>query len=247
MKFFNTIRRKLLYDGKITRYLSYAVGEIILVVIGILIALQINNWNNEKNSRAFELKMLNEIDKALTQDHRFFTDHLINIRNKAEFRAIAFFDRAITTKNINKDSIDYHFNRLDHRLRVTTNRGPYDALKSSGLDKISNDSLRNQLIYFYDFILPRYQGLIQSKLDESSDKMAPLIEMLSKPSPVVITDKGIIRSDLSLKEIDFEKNEEFNRLLFLTTERAALVKEVLEATTPYMSDLSKLINEEIEK
>jgi len=48
IKFFRKIRQQLLKEGKTTNYLKYAVGEIVLVVIGILIALQINNWNSER-------------------------------------------------------------------------------------------------------------------------------------------------------------------------------------------------------
>ena len=48
IKFFRKIRKKFLEQGKTSKYLSYALGEIILVVIGILIALQINNWNEER-------------------------------------------------------------------------------------------------------------------------------------------------------------------------------------------------------
>ncbi len=47
-KFFRKIRRSLLEEGKIGKYFKYAIGEIILVVIGILIALQINNWNENR-------------------------------------------------------------------------------------------------------------------------------------------------------------------------------------------------------
>ena len=48
IKFFRKIRQKLLGKGKIRRYLVYALGEILLVMIGILLALQVNNWNEEK-------------------------------------------------------------------------------------------------------------------------------------------------------------------------------------------------------
>ena len=47
LKFFRKIRQKLLTDNKFSKYLIYALGEIVLVVIGILIALSINNWNLE--------------------------------------------------------------------------------------------------------------------------------------------------------------------------------------------------------
>lgn len=51
LKLFRNIRRKHLRDGKTAAYLKYAVGEIVLVVIGIPIALQINNWNEARTSR----------------------------------------------------------------------------------------------------------------------------------------------------------------------------------------------------
>lgn len=48
IKFFSKIRKALINEGKTTKYLKYALGEIVLVVIGILIALQINNWNEQQ-------------------------------------------------------------------------------------------------------------------------------------------------------------------------------------------------------
>lgn len=54
IKFFRQIRQKLLAENKVIKYLLYAVGEIILVVIGILIALQIDNWNEQKKLRKEE-------------------------------------------------------------------------------------------------------------------------------------------------------------------------------------------------
>ena len=62
LKFFGNIRKSLLNEGKTGKYLKYAIGEIVLVVIGILIALQINNWNenrkleNSKETLMFALK-----------------------------------------------------------------------------------------------------------------------------------------------------------------------------------------------
>ncbi|MEO9887119.1 MAG: DUF6090 family protein [Balneola sp.] len=65
LKFFRKIRQKLLSENKFSKYLIYAIGEIILVVIGILIALQINNWNEQRNTREKELVYLNGIRNDL--------------------------------------------------------------------------------------------------------------------------------------------------------------------------------------
>jgi|TARA_R110002020_G_scaffold396281_1_gene606303 sensor domain CHASE-containing protein len=57
IKFFRKIRQRMLSESKFSRYLLYAIGEIILVVIGILIALQINTWNEERKLDRFELSL----------------------------------------------------------------------------------------------------------------------------------------------------------------------------------------------
>ena len=65
IKFFRTIRKALLFEGKTANYFKYAIGEIVLVMIGILLALQVNNWNeNRKNNIAFE-KLIVSFNKEL--------------------------------------------------------------------------------------------------------------------------------------------------------------------------------------
>ena len=48
---FRSIRRKLLDEGKLVRYLTYAVGEVVLIIVGIMIALQLNNWNEDRKAQ----------------------------------------------------------------------------------------------------------------------------------------------------------------------------------------------------
>ena len=68
IKFFRKIRQNLLSKGKTGKYFKYAIGEIILVVIGILIALQINNWNDENNLLRKETSLLIEMKSNLELD-----------------------------------------------------------------------------------------------------------------------------------------------------------------------------------
>ena len=68
IKFFRKIRQNLLSEGKTGKYLKYAFGEIILVVIGILIALQINNWNENKSNITQAKKHLETIKLNLQDD-----------------------------------------------------------------------------------------------------------------------------------------------------------------------------------
>ena len=63
IKFFRHIRQNLLNEGKTTKYFKYAIGEIVLVVIGILIALQINNWNESNKDIKQEQTYLKNLKK----------------------------------------------------------------------------------------------------------------------------------------------------------------------------------------
>ena len=84
IKFFRKIRRNLLSEKKTTKYFKYAIGEIILVVIGILIALQINNWNdnNKKNEleqeALYNLKVDFELNKKELENIIASTESSIN-------------------------------------------------------------------------------------------------------------------------------------------------------------------------
>ncbi len=67
IKFFRRIRQQLLTENKFSKYVLYAIGEIILVVVGILMALSINNWNsNQKNLVAEKDYIVSRIDLELT-------------------------------------------------------------------------------------------------------------------------------------------------------------------------------------
>jgi len=61
LKLFRRIRRKLIDEGNLKRYLIYAIGEILLVMIGILLALQVNNWNEVRKQRIDEIDLLKDL------------------------------------------------------------------------------------------------------------------------------------------------------------------------------------------
>ena len=73
---FATIRRRLLAENRFTRYLAYAAGEIVLVVVGILIALQINNWNDARKDRAREISYMRNIREDVSANIREMDEYL---------------------------------------------------------------------------------------------------------------------------------------------------------------------------
>jgi hypothetical protein len=84
IKFFRKIRQRLLKEGKVTRYLTYALGEIVLVVIGILIALQINNWNEDRKQATAEEEFYLGVKNDLQQDLEFINYVQANAQPKID-------------------------------------------------------------------------------------------------------------------------------------------------------------------
>jgi hypothetical protein len=154
INFFRKIRKKLLTQNKVSKYLLYALGEILLVVVGILIALQVNNWNEDRSSRQFEIRMLTEIRKALSDDLGIC--QLLKERNEAKLQGIQEMLQMVASKESYPDTVILKlYNKMTISFYLIYNKGPYETIKSVGLDKISNDSVRSGLTTIYELELPR--------------------------------------------------------------------------------------------
>lgn len=147
IKFFRKIRQKLLAENKFTKYLIYAAGEIILVVIGILIALHINNVSNEKKARKKEIVLLNEMKSNLTADLK---DLAFNIKhNKNRTHCNEVIRTVIEQKLPYNDTLKPYFGNIFGNFQLSENTSAWQNLKSVGLDLISNDSLRKTMSDLY--------------------------------------------------------------------------------------------------
>ena len=88
IKLFRNIRKTLVNEGKTTNYLKYAIGEIVLVVIGILIALQINNWNEQRKLNQKDLQLCKELLNDALADSIFFQSRRVGLD---EFKSTAHY------------------------------------------------------------------------------------------------------------------------------------------------------------
>ena len=139
--------------NKTGKYLKYAIGEIVLVVIGILIALQINNWNQKRLDRSFELTMLSEIRSSLESDLNYYEGFKNRVERKSQ--GIQELLTMIASNKTYPDTVLLKsYNKMVFGNLFDYNKGGYEGLKSVGLDKISNDSLRKELILIYEVDLP---------------------------------------------------------------------------------------------
>jgi hypothetical protein len=147
IKFFRKIRQKSLIENKFSKYLIYALGEIVLVVIGIVIALQINNGNEVVKLKHKELILLIEMQQNLKEDLAILNG-IIGV-NKERIRSNEAVKTALETKLPFNDSLKYHFGNTFGNFQLTENTSAWENIKSIGFDLISNDSLRNSLSYLY--------------------------------------------------------------------------------------------------
>mgnify|MGYP003625683564 CR=1 FL=1 len=76
IKFFRKIRHTMINENKVSKYMLYAIGEIILVVIGILIALQINNWNEQRKDNKQEFYILKQLQKEFKADSSQISNYI---------------------------------------------------------------------------------------------------------------------------------------------------------------------------
>lgn len=143
IKFFRNIRKKLLTENKFSRYLIYAIGEIILVVIGILIALQINTWKEEKAARAFERKILLDIKSSL-KGNLWQLNNAIQCNQKVRDAALLILENLKGETSFH-DSLGVHFSDAISWCVPTLNNAGYESLKSYGIHTITNDTIREQL------------------------------------------------------------------------------------------------------
>ena len=154
IKFFRKIRYNLMEQNKTGKYFKYAIGEIVLVVIGILIALSINNWNEKNKLKKEESKILTEIRKSLKGDLRYLK---VNLRTNSESkRELNIIKEQFELDKPTNDSLNYFYSSILFTNSVDITTGPYETLKSKGLDLISNDSLRNNVVLFYEQTVKYY-------------------------------------------------------------------------------------------
>ena len=140
------IRQKLLQEGKIANYLKYAIGEILLVVIGILIALQVNAWNEEKKLRKEEALLIQNI-------HQEFLQNLKNLDSISTRLSRTENSLGLILEVIDEQADELREEKLDSLLIISVivaGKVPQsfvleDMKNTGGLSKISNPELKNRL------------------------------------------------------------------------------------------------------
>ena len=146
IKFFRKIRQKLLTENKFSKYLIYAIGEIILVVIGILIALQINNNNELNKQRAKEVQFLKNLKSDLIFEESEL-ERYIGIRGSIVNSAQTALEHFNGKPVENIQTFNYHTFNVGIWQEFQRNNNTFVELLNSGnFTIISNESIKNGLL-----------------------------------------------------------------------------------------------------
>jgi len=246
IKFFRKIRQKKLSENKFNKYLIYAIGEIVLVVIGILFALQINNWNESRvanHKQTLNLKeLVNSINNDLWSYERILNQNLkIKKSGIDSLHAYMFSNKEIT------DSLFIKFYKMAKKdIHFRFGNGPFEALKSNGLDLIRNDSLRTHINNTYTSDLPISVLLGNDYYYENKPKVDELFYKLIAMKRNYLPD-GTMYLVESLKVDDVLNNEDFLWAIKLEMNKYEEDTMRIKRIRTSLKDLKSAIEKELKK
>ncbi|MEO1484402.1 MAG: DUF6090 family protein [Bacteroidota bacterium] len=248
-KIFGKIRQQLLKENRFSKYLMYVVGEVVLVVIGILIALQINNWSEARKQSAEEQRLLS----ALIED---FEENSIRIEAaiSKEKDMITMSKSLIAAmqsdnQNVDKDSIRFWVaSGAKSWWQAQFVTGTYDAMVSSGkIDILKSDELKR--------VLSQFAADIDSGFEDHNESINYLMEMnhiSADVAPAIIHEVQREALDVSLSNKDLDEpiqklieNDTYLGLLISKTWLETLRVDYQEKLQTYIAEILSICKTEL--
>ncbi len=239
IKFFRKIRYQLLGEGKTGKYLKYAIGEVVLVVIGILIALSINNWNEYRKDRVKETEILQNLSNSLKSNY----DHLARkiFYNSGTIKSIDLLLDVLEQSNEFHDTLSYHFTRVGIQYyNLNFSRSGYEAFKNIGFDIVERDSLRNEIINLFEV---RYVALEKVAENHKDKSRVRIQNFMLDNFKSIKDDVGYFPNDMQkLSESDYYKE-------WLASTRSSInwINGMYEGYLKFTLSVLEHITEELEK
>lgn len=229
IKFFRKIRQRLLSENKFSKYIFYAIGEIVLVVIGILIALQINDWNEDRKNNNTEQKMLNALQMEFESNLKILEDNIrLNDSNIKSSLLLGEYTNPTLSSFNEKEISLLMLGVFKDEPRFFPIQGTIEEIINSGkLTIISNSDLRKALSDW------------QSKVDNINRQEVYVVERrdigheffikegnFRRHLNLISTDKNDIRaSKFADNDFAFLTKQEFESQLYLFVVASKNLKE----------------------
>ncbi|MCP4801501.1 MAG: hypothetical protein GY891_01435 [Bacteroidetes bacterium] len=208
--------------------------EFLSIFIAVVSAFALNNWNENRRDARSENKILTEISNGLEKD---LDDIKLNVGgHKTGISACNYFRKAFVDKNIETDSLMYHYFNLTRDFVSIQNIAGYETLKSKGLELIKNDSLRLKIIsiYEYDYNTLRKLEEEYSEMQFQENYFKEINEELS-PNFKIDNNGNIIGIDYPIKIQENKRNKLLLYLWKIQSNRIFILK--------YYSEIEKKIKE----
>ncbi|PCJ94918.1 MAG: hypothetical protein COA50_11085 [Flavobacteriaceae bacterium] len=237
IKFFRKIRQRLLTENNFSKYLLYAVGEIVLVVIGILIALQINNWNQEWETHKFENELLIELRQTIIYDYSLI-DRILEGNQTSKFSGqtiLTHFDN----KRPYHDSLNQHFWKANWWWQMNLRHTAFGNAKSYGLHFIKSDSLRSLLTRVYEND--------SEFMDDKDGRLALYHYNVVEPHIINLFESTSMHSEMTPLDYDMLQNDQKYRTILNTNigNRNWFESYVVNIILPNLQELDQKLLEEL--
>ncbi len=250
--FFRKIRKKMADDNRPLKYARYAIGEIVLVVIGILIALQINTWNEERIEKRKEQAVL----KGL---HQTFSENLENLNNIIAISEAAFQSSKTLLTLLSPNASDYTNTEVDslifHMINYSTydpSTGAVDNIINSGkLNIIQNETLKTNISNWSGMLDDTkkdidiannhsFNVILIYLNDKINLKNVAVPKRISEPTQLDITAPSYfpVNYELFMRSKEFENLVDFHALNFIY-----LLKEYYEIQDYLRENIALLASE----
>jgi len=258
--FFRKIRKKMADDNRPLKYARYAIGEILLVVIGILIALQVNTWNEERKQRQLDVKYFHNLKNDLMADLTQL-DIMIDLSH-SKVQA----SKSIKLKS-DRDSISSVYDFTNKMLTLffvnefRPNDNTYEEMKSSGnFSTISNDDLKLKLMnlkktyleiasvhehmrYDFNIFLEDFEKYVDwGKYYDLNKSNIPKLD-LEYDTVYIESHKKIMEKEIH----ELYKNKVFLNNIFLLEINYTYIIDLFDKTKPQIHEIIDVLNREIEK
>ncbi|MDP5158377.1 MAG: DUF6090 family protein [Flaviramulus sp.] len=225
--------------GKTSKYLKYAIGEIILVVIGILIALQINNWNEgrkriEKEQQAL-IEIVSDLDAVIFRLEEMKFSAKSNITNN--IKSIHILSNHLKLKKPYHDSLKVHFVNCFTYPNPLFKISGYETLSSMGMDIILDTKLRSEIGLFFTKSKASVDGQYREVRDDFYNYM---LDYMRKEF-IYNDDNNLLPKDY----LTLQNNGEFLQSLMIFGKVYDSYENATSSTLNEAYELKKLINEYI--
>ncbi len=244
IKFFRHIRKNQIMENKTGKYFKYAIGEIILVVIGILIALQINNWNQERKENKQERFILQKLQNDINSDIITINNQIsVNKSNLSDFKKAA----GILLNNESGDISTFR-DKFSNVLNISgfyQKQTTFSNLLSTGkIELIKNQILLDSIVKYYE---TNYGSWDTAMKDYTRNIIAPYLlkfdhipEVNYKADERFLNDEysalDVTKSDVIVKSLDdYKRNVFFSNIL-----RQKI--RILEGQNSYYVDLRTIMD-----